>query len=547
MDVRRRFAPQLYLLLGVVALVLFIACANVANLLLVNASTREKEIAVRLAMGSSRWRMIRLLLTESVLLSLLGGGLGLIFASWIKDALLRWTFGAATMTAVNPRLDPRVLAFTIGLSLLTAVLFGLVPAWRASRIELTPSLKETGRSLSGVSRSLLSKSLVVVQVALSLLLLIGAGLFLRTLHNLQTESMGFNSQNLLLFSVNPNLLGYKNAALANLYRQMSDRIENVPGVSAATFSRNALLSGSISGRDVYLPGTGSPTDPASQHIGEIRLHQVRENFFATMQIPLLLGRSLSSHDDERAPRVAVVNQSLARLISGGDSPVGKRFGFDSEKPNELEIVGVVADTKYGNLRDESPPTLYVSWLQELRGVEAVTFGVRTTGEPLALMPAIRQAVRDVDPNLPLAGVSTQSQVANDSVMVERLFARLLTLFGVLAMVMAAIGLYGVMAYSVTMRTKEIGIRMALGAQRQNVLKLVLSQAMILTLIGVSLGTFGAFWLTRLMESMLFGVSATDPATFVGIALLLSVVALLASYIPARRATKVDPLVALRYE
>ncbi len=547
MDSRRRFAPQLYLLLGVVALVLFIACANVANLLLVNASTREKEIAVRLAIGAGRWRLIRLLLTESMLLSFLGAGLGLIFASWIKDALITWTFGGFSQTALNPRLDLRVLSFTVGLSLLTAVLFGLIPAWRASRIDLTPSLKEAGRSLGGVSRSLLSRSLVVVQVALSLLLLIGAGLFLRTLHNLQTVSMGFNSENLLLFSVNPNLLGYKNAALANLYRQLSDRIENVPGVNAATFSRNALLSGSISGRDVYLPGSGSQTDPVSRHLGEIRLHHVRENFFATMEIPLLLGRSLNPHDDDRAPRVAVINQSLARLISSEESPIGKRFGFNKDKPNELEIVGVVGDTKYGNLRDEPPPTLYVSWMQELRGVEAVTFGVRTTGDPLALFPAVRQAVKEVDPNLPLAAVSTQSQLANESVTVERLFARLLSLFGLVALVMAAIGLYGVMAYSVTQRTREIGIRMALGAQRHNVLKLVLSQALILTVIGVALGAGSALWLTKVLTSMLFGVSATDPLTFLAITLLLSVVALLASYIPARRATKVDPLIALRYE
>jgi predicted permease len=425
------------------------------------------------------------------------------------------------------------------------MLFGIVPALRATRIDLTPSLKETGRSLSGGSRSLLSKSLVVAQVAMSLLLLISAGLFLRTLHNLQTVAVGFNSENLLLFSVYPSLLGYKDAALANLYRQMFDRIKTVPGVSAVTFSRNALLSGSISGRDVYLAGNSA--DASSRHIGEIRLHHVRENFFATMEIPLLLGRSLSPQDDERAPRVVVVNQALARLLSSGESPIGKRFGFNDDKPNEVEVVGVVADAKYGNLRDDSPPTLYVSWLQELRSVGAVTFEVRTAGDPAAFVPAIRQAVREVDPNLPLAGISTQVEVANESVTIERMFARLLSFFGLLALLLAAIGLYGVMAYSVTQRTKEIGIRMALGAQRHNVLKLVLSQGIILTLIGVALGAGGAIGLTRLVKSLLFGVSATDPVTFVAIALLLSVVALLATYIPARRATKVDPLVALRYE
>ncbi len=548
MYVRRLFAPLLYLLLGVVTLVLLIACANVANLVLVRATSRQKEIAVRLAMGAGRWRLIRLLLTESVLLAVLGGAVGIIFASWIKDVFLTvGNWGGEGMNALNPQLDLRVLAFTFALSLVTGVLFGVAPALRATRVDLTPALKDTGRGSSAASRSVLSKSLVVAQVAVSLLLLISAGLFLRTLHNLQTVPMGFNSENLLLFSVDPNLLGYKDTALANLYRQMFDRIEAVPGVNAVTFSRNALLSGSISGREVYLSANAGSADGSPRQIGEIRLHHVRENFFATMEIPLLLGRGLSPQDDERAPKVVVVNQNFARLISSSENPIGKRFGFNADKPTEIEIVGVVRDAKYGNLRDESPPTVYVPWLQELSRVGAVTFEVRTAGDPVAFVTAIRQAVREVDSNLPLAGVRTQVEVANESLRIERLFARLLSLFGLLALMLAAIGLYGVMAYAVTQRTKEIGIRMALGAQRHDVLKLVLSQGMILTLIGVVLGAGGAIGLTRLMKSLLFGVSATDPATFIVIALLLTAVALLASYVPARRATKVDPLVALRYE
>lgn len=545
MDSRRRFAPQLYLLLGVVIVVLLIACANVANLLLVNATSRRKEIAVRLAMGAGQWRLIRLLLTESVLLSVIGGGLGLILASWIKDALLRWATGGVGVTAVSPRLDLRVLAFTAGLSLLSAMVFGLVPAWRATRVDLNASLKEASASLGGTSRSLLSKSLVVVQVALSLLLLIGAGLFLRTLHNLQTAPTGFNSENILLFDVDPNLLGYKEAALANLYRQMFDRIENVSGVTSVTFSRDALLSGSLSGRDVYLPGDSA--HGSSRHIGEMRVHNVRENFLATMGIPHLLGRNLTSQDDERSPRVVVVNQSLANLLAADGNPIGKRFGFSEDKTNEVEVVGLVADAKYGSLREDAPPTLYVPWLQEIRNAGAVTFAVRTSGDPAAFTPAIRQAVREVEPNLPMARVTTQVAVAEGSLAIERLFARLLSLFGLVALTLAGIGLYGVMAYSVTQRTKEIGIRMALGAQRHNVLKLVLSQGMVVTVIGISVGVAGAIWLTRILRSMLFGVSATDPVTFIAIALLLAAVAAIACYIPARRATKVDPLIALRYE
>ena len=266
-----------------------------------------------------------------------------------------------------------------------------------------------------------------------------------------------------------------------------------------------------------------------------------------MQIPLLRGRGLTPQDDERGTKVVVVNQAFARLISSGDDAIGKRFAFNPNKPTDLEIVGVVSDAKYGSLRQEPPPTIYVPWLQELSGVGAMTFEVRTSGDPVSFGPAIRQAVREVDPNLPLAGVKTQVEVANDTLRIEHLFARLLSFFGLIALLLAAIGLYGVMAYAVTQRTREIGIRMALGAQQHNVLKLVLSQGMILTLIGVALGVGSAIAFTRLLKGMLFGISATDPATFVGIGLLLTAVALVASYIPARRATKVDPLVALRYE
>jgi predicted permease len=318
-------------------------------------------------------------------------------------------------------------------------------------------------------------------------------------------------------------------------------------VSAVTFSRNALLSGSTSGREVYLPGSAGSADGATKSAGEIRVHHVRENFFTAMQIPILFGRSLSPQDDERAPKVVVVNQSFARLFGASENPIGKRFGFQPDKPSDVEIVGVAKDAKYGNLRDESPPTVYLPWSQELRGVGSVTFEVRTAGDPLTYVPATRQAVREVDPNLPVSSVRTQVELANESLRMERLFARLLSLFGLLALLLAAIGLYGVMAYSVTHRTREIGIRMALGAQRYDVLKLVLSQGMVLTIIGVAIGAGGAIGLTRLMKSLLFGVSATDPLTFISIALLLAGVALLASYVPARRATKVDPLVALRYE
>ncbi|HKP85376.1 MAG TPA: ABC transporter permease [Blastocatellia bacterium] len=542
MESRRYYAPQLYLLLGVVGVLLLIACANVANLLLARAASRQKEIAVRLAMGATRFRLVRQLLTESVLLAALGGLLGLLFALWIKDALLGVGYwGGQGMSALDPKLDLRVFGFTFGLSLATGILFGIAPALRATKIDLTPSLKDTGRGSSAVSRSMLSRSLIVAQVAMSLVLLVGAGLIIRTLHNLQNVDAGFSRNNLLLFRVDPNLLGYKGERLANLYKQIFERIEAIPGVSSVTFTRNALLSGSSSGRSVYLPGS------AEGSVGETWLHQVRENYLETMEIPLLSGRSLNPQDDSRAPRVAVVNQAFAERCFPGEDPVGKRFGFDPETRTQVEIVGVAKDTKYASLREDIRPTLYLSWLQELGGVGAMTFEVRTSTEPTLLAAAIRQAVREADTNLPLSEVKTQAEQVEQSLRMERLFARLLSFFGLLALLLASVGLYGVMAYSVSQRTQEIGIRMALGAETRDVLKMVIRQGMLLAVAGVALGIGSAIGLTRLMKSMLFGVSATDPATFAAIALLLIAVALVACYIPARRAARVDPMVALRYE
>ena len=551
MNMRQFFARPLKLLLGVVGLVLLISCASVANLLLVRASSRQKEIAVRLAVGASRWRLIRQLLTESILLALLGGGLGVLFALWIKDGLLAVSdWGGGGMSALDPQLDLRVLGFTLGLSLLTGIVFGIVPALRATRLDLTPALKNSGRSSSAASRSLLSKSLVVAQVSLSLLLLIGAGLLIRTLLNLQRVETGFNTRNLLLFSVDPNLIGYKDERLANLYQQMSERIEAVPGVSSVTFSQLPLLSQASSTSSFYVSETKAAANGRVAAHGNVFVHCVRENFLESMGIPLLTGRSLTSHDNARAPRIAIVNQTLAKRYFPNENPIGKRFGFDSEKTGEIEIVGLVRDAKYTSQRDEIPPTVYLSWLQELRSIGSVTFDVRTTGEPTAAVAAIRQAVREVDGNLPLNNIMTQIEQADETLAMERLFAKLLSLFGLLAQQLASIGLYGVLAWSVSQRTNEIGIRMALGASRSNVLKMILKQGMTLTLIGVALGLAGAYVLTKYLESlttMLYGVQPRDTLTYGVAAALLTLVALVACFIPARRATKVDPLVALRYE
>jgi predicted permease len=549
MNSRRWFAPALRLLAGVVGVVLLIACANVANLLLVRSSSRRKEIAVRLAVGASRWRLVRQLLTESVLLAAIGGALGVLFAFWIKDGLLFVTeWGGREMTALTPRLDLRVLGFTLGLSFLTGIIFGILPALRATNFDLTPALKDTGRSSSGFSRSWLSKSLVVVQVSLSVLLLIGAGLLIRTLRNLHHVDMGFNANNLLLFKVDPSLLGYEGDKLADLYQRSFTRLEAVPGVQSVTFSRSPLLAQSSWTSSVYLPGEMGPNGQLRD--SDTKVHSVRENFFNTMEIPLLMGRGLTEQDDARAPRVAVVNQAFVKAHCANENPIGKRFGFDAAKQNDIEIVGVARDAKYTSQRDRIQPTVYQSWRQVLRRMTFATFEVRTAGDPAASIAGIRQAMREVDSNLPLSDVRTQVQQADDILSMERMFAKLLTLFGLIAQQLSAIGLYGVMAYVVSQRTHEIGIRMALGADRRKVLMMVVRQGMVLTAIGIAIGLIAAYVLTKYLESltsMLFGVEPRDPWTFAAIGILLSVVALIACLVPARRATKVDPLRALRYE
>jgi predicted permease len=539
-------------------LVLLIACANVANLLLSRAAARQKEIGLRLALGASRSRLMRQLLTESVLLAFLGGLLGILFAVWIKDGLIGVSlWGGRSMASLEPRLDWRVLGFTFGLSLLTGVVFGLAPAWRTTRVDLTPSLKESGRASSAAHRSLLGRGLVVVQVALSLILLVGAGLFVRTLLNLQRVDTGFNTKNLLLFDIQPGLTGYKDERLVQLYPRISERLETIPGVQAVTFSRMALISGSIHSSSIYLREALNATPNAEGSIpesGEAYRHVVRENFLEAIGIPLLAGRTLSPQDNSNSPKVAVVNQTFANKFFPNQSAIGQRFTYNPKKPDEIEIVGVCRDAKYSSLRDAVPPTMYSSFRQERTGaLSSATFEVRTAGDPSATVASVRDAVREIDSNLPVLNVKTQIEQADETLRMERLFAKLLTLFALLAQQLAAIGLFGVLAYTVSQRTHEIGIRMALGANRGNVLKMIVWQGMVLAVIGVVLGLVGAYVLTKYLESwvglskMLFEVKVSDPLTYGAIAVLLTVVALIACYIPARRATKVDPLVALRYE
>ncbi|HET6893644.1 MAG TPA: ABC transporter permease, partial [Pyrinomonadaceae bacterium] len=501
LDSRRRYSSTLYGLFTVVALVLLIACANVANLLLARAALRGAEISVRLAVGAGRWRLIRQLLTESVLLAALGGAVGVLFAFWGKSALLTL---ADKDTGILPNgvdlsLNWRVLVFTLAVSLLTGVLFGLAPAWRATSEDLTTALKQSRRTTGAVSRVV--KGLIVAQVALSLLLLVGAGLFIRTLYNLQRVNLGFNQEKLLLFRLQPQQGGYKDERLVRFYQQLFARLDHLPGVRAATFGKVPLIANENWFNDVLLPGETEQT--AVKH--ETMMQTVRENYFGTLEIPLLLGRNFTPQDDQRAPQVAIVNQTFARQFFPNEDVLGKRV--TPSGGHEVEIIGMVADTKYRSQREEITPLLYTPWQQEGEALGEMYFALRTEGEPTALAATVRQVVRELDSNLPVTEVTTQTDRAQATLGQERLSARLLSFFGGLALLLAAIGLSGVLAYSVSQRTNEMGIRMALGAQAANVLRLVIWQGMRLVLLGLAVGAVTAYGLKRLLTSRYFGEDA----------------------------------------
>ena len=524
-----RFATPLLILMAVVSLVLLIACANVANLLLARAAARQREIAVRLALGAGRVRLVRQFLTESLLLSAAGGTLGLLFGVWSARALT----GFLTNNVLDIGLDARVLGFTLLASVLTGVPFGAASGFRASRVDLTPAFRGETAPASARGRFRIGRFLVSAQVAMSLLLLIGAGLFIRTLANLRGMDAGFRGDHVLLATLNPGLSRYTPERSNTFFGDLLQRVSALPGVHSASLAEAALLKGS------YIDGLSIGGAKESEATS-IRL--VKPRFFETMGIAIRLGRDFTPGDHAGSPNVAIINETIARKHFAGQNPLGKRIGVDGVR----EIVGVIADTKYSGLRETIPNTVYLPIDQATQWDSERTLHVRTFANPSSMAAAVREQVNALDKSMPVE-IRRFSELVDENIAQERLIAALSGFFGGLALLLTAIGLYGVIVYSVQRRTREIGVRMSLGARRSEVLWMVLRDCLLLTGLGVAAGAPAGIWLSRFVERQLFGVTPGDPATIAAAALFLIAVATLAGYLPARRAARIDPMMALRYD
>jgi putative ABC transport system permease protein len=534
----------LLLILGAVGVVLLIACANVANLLLERAVTRQREITVRLALGASRWRITRQHLTESLMLSFAGSVVGVLFAIWGTDVIVSLSpEGIARIT--ETRLDLNVLAFTAAISVLTGILFGLAPALAVSGTRLAEALKEGGRSAAGGLRTNRTRGLVVVvEIAMAVVLLVAAGLLIQSLVRLQQVALGFEPRKVLTMTVVMSPAKVDPQQISDFYREVSERVRTVPGVTGASVVSQLPLSGN--GASTSLNIEGHPDDPSDEGMGLI--HSVGPDYFRLMGIPVVKGREINAQDTMKSKPVLIINETLARKFFPGEEPVGKRMmpGFSTNGPVMMrEIVGIVGDVKHSGPQAETIPEFYFA--QSQMPMQGMTLVVRTAGDPNSVVSGVRNEIQSIDKNAPVYLVRTAEEYVARSVKSPRFNTLLLSAFAVVALILTVIGLYGVISCSVSQSTHEIGIHVALGAQTSDVLKMVLGQGMVLTLAGVGIGLAAAFGLTRLMSGLLFGIRATDPITFVEVSLLIVVVAIVACFIPARRAAKVDPLVALRYE
>ena len=564
---RANFSTPLYILMLAVGIILAIACANVAGLTLARAAGRQKELALRLALGAGRWRIARQLLTESLLLSACGGLLAMAIAYWGAHAILRFVeSGARRPLGFEATLDTRVLLFTAGISVLSGIVFGLAHAARGSRVNLTPTLKDATGSSAAAGRLRggwlnLGNSLVIAQVALTIVVLAGAGLLVRTLQNLRNIDPGFDTNNLVNFGVDLRLAGYRGAQADLAIREIQKRLSAIPGVTTVSYSSMELLTNGLWTTSFKNPGSATPA-AVDSHVLEIG-----PDFFSTMKMPLRAGRDFASADfaaasaaavadpatepaGSSAPLPAIVNETFVRKYFGNADPLGRRISYapspgdtaGQRKNPGLVVIGIAGDAKYESLRAQVDPTVY---LPSSGG--DVNFELRTAISSAAIIPAVRSTVSDFNSELPIFYIRPESESLDQLLFQERLIARLSSLFGILALVLACVGLYGLLSYEVTRRTHEIGIRMALGAARRNVLGMVVGQGMLLTLAGVAVGTVVAVGVTRYLGSLLFQVHGGDPVTMFAVATLLLLVALAASYIPARRATHVDPMIALRNE
>jgi len=540
-DFRAQFSKPLRILMAVVGLALLIACANVANLLLARATTRGREVAIRLAIGAGRLRLIRQLLTESVLLATLGGALGLLLAWWGSHFLLVLVSSDSSAIPINVAPNARIFGFTVLVSLLTALIFGLAPALAATRQDVNAALKMTALARPKLS---LSRFLVIAQVALSLLLLTGAGLFAQTLRNLRALDLGFAAESVIQARINPQASGYRQEQLPDLYRRLLERLNSAPGVSSASMAGSGFQTGNS--RTCCIAVEGYINRPDEDR--EVQTNRVTPGYFKTIGLPLLLGRDFTPQEAVRNPgeffpKIAIINETMARYYFGNANPLGKRLGW-GDPPNlktDIEIIGVAKDANYGSLRDKTRRLIY---FPNQGGTLLVA---RAAGPVAPLAATIRREIEAVDKDLEIFGVSTVPQLRDQALVQERLLAELSGFFGLLALSLACIGLYGVMSYDVARRTQEIGVRMALGAQSMDVVRLVMRETMLMVVIGLVVGLGAALASTRSIESLLYGLSPNDLPTIGLASLLLLIVAALAGYLPARRAAKVDPMVALRLE
>ncbi len=544
---RREYSQPLYVLMTMVGLILLLACANVANLLLARSAARRREIALRLSIGASRWRIIRQLMTESVLLASLSGICGVLCSIWgIRFLTLLLANGRNNFT-LRAELNWHVLAATAGLSLLTGLMFGLAPALQATRVDVLPSLKEThgvqGAARRGLRRLSLGQVLVASQIAISMLMLVAAGLFVRTLSNLESIQLGFNRENVLLFQLNALKAGHKEPDLSAFYADLRRKFGEIPGVSAATLSEGSMVGG-----ETALPVTvgGTPVTPGT------RIWKVGPNFFHTMQIPMLAGRDFDEHDRPGTPFVVVVNETFAKDNFAGRNPLGQRVVLleAGEKPRvarDMEIVGVSCDARYGSLTRDIPPVAYIIFNQGYPQLDQAEYALRTMGDPLSYARAVREIVRRADATVPVTEIKTQVTDIDQTISQQIAFAKLCVGFAILALTITCIGLYGTVSYNVARRTGEIGIRMALGAHSGNVIRMVLSEISLLAAAGLAAGMVVALAASKFVESFLYGIKRNDPASLLAAAAILFGAAFLGAYAPARRASRIDPMVALRHE